>query len=1186
MSAQVREAIACDRIERFVRRFGEPYRRLAWYAAMPLILTPELLNYLHLRFLHGRDGVPWIAEADLLLSDLCRPVGYEQYALDQDVRARLIAELRDCLGAEPLREAARLLLRYIRHLGRAGAGLRPAELQAEQWSAMAYLEECRGEAARQIADAFAKGLTAAAPGAGVAGCSVAELARLVRLTDELAANLTEHRGLLDYAGEVARLLRDPAALAALGERLGAAGATASLRDVEGVMVPDLYGRPGPVEASDRVAEPTPPTAPTPFRDRWSDANPGPEMLWLPGGSFRMGSPEGVGEDSERPAHDVRLSHYGIGKYPVTVGEFWRFCEATGYRTEAEQGEGAWVWNRGKHSGQKADANWRNPYMDQDDRHPVVCIGWDDAQAYCDWLSKETGQAYGLLTEAQWEHACRAGTAALYCFGDDAGQLGDYAWYGDNAGDGTRPVGGKNANAWGLHDLHGNVWEWCQDWYSGDDYQELVGSAARTDSRAADAGAAGPHSGPDGSAAADTTGVQQSASGMQLPASENPTGPQSGSLRVCRGGAWLNDADICRSASRCDWPPSFRYDYLGFRLSRTGPLHSYPFTLGGAGEHEPPKPEPIPGLRDPLMDGTTGPAMVWLPGGTFMMGQDDSPYYWEKPAHPVRVDACSIGQYPVTFAEYDRFCAATGRERPSDEGWGRGERPAINVSWDDAQAYCAWLSEQTGERYALATEAQWEYACRAGRTTRWSCGDDESALGDHAWYYQNADGKPHPVGEKRPNAWHLYDMHGNVREWFQDWWSDSYYRELVDSTAAQSHSAAAEVTGMQQGATSSDLPASENPTGPQSGSGRVCRGGAWDDVAAFCRSAYRLRVAPSVRGRGLGFRLSRTGPWPSYPITLVGATSPRAPEPPAPAPKSRFTPFEVFRDPLDVASQDGTKVAGEAPAMVYLPGGTFNMGDEQARDNEQPIHPVRVSAFALGRTPVTWGEYRRFCEVTNTHWPEWLKKGSQYHVKTGSNDYYAKCGIGPAALDLPVVGIGWEDARAYCDWLSAVTGERYALPTEVQWEYACRAGSQTLWCYGDDTAGLDDYAWFSENAGGQLQPVAQKRANSWRLYDMHGNCLEWCADWYAADYYRQLAKVVAGIASSARQAADAIRISADRNESQPMVSGNPNGPKLGSYRVARGGAWSLEAGACRSAYRDLGHPSERGGGIGFRLSRTI
>ena len=111
-------------------------------------------------------------------------------------------------------------------------------------------------------------------------------------------------------------------------------------------------------------------------------------------------------------------------------------------------------------------------------------------------------------------------------------------------------------------------------------------------------------------------------------------------------------------------------------------------------------------------------MVWLPGGDFTMGHDDSPYGREKPAHPVHVAAFSIGQYPLTFTEYDRFCEATKRKKPVDQGWGREGRPAINVSWDDAQAYCRWLSEQTGEHYRLLTEAEWEYACRAGSTARW------------------------------------------------------------------------------------------------------------------------------------------------------------------------------------------------------------------------------------------------------------------------------------------------------------------------------------------------------------------------------------------------------------------------------------------------------------------------------------
>jgi len=124
----------------------------------------------------------------------------------------------------------------------------------------------------------------------------------------------------------------------------------------------------------------------------------------------------------------------------------------------------------------------------------------------------------------------------------------------------------------------------------------------------------------------------------------------------------------------------------------------------------------------------------------------------------------IAKYPVTFEEYDLFCEDTGRKKPYDEGWGRGKRPVINVSWYDAKVYCEWLSEKTGENYRLPTKAEWEFACRAGTTTKWSFGDDEKELEKYAWYSKNSNNKTHPVGEKLPNPWGLYDMYGNVFEW--------------------------------------------------------------------------------------------------------------------------------------------------------------------------------------------------------------------------------------------------------------------------------------------------------------------------------------------------------------------------------------------------------------------------------------
>ncbi len=220
-----------------------------------------------------------------------------------------------------------------------------------------------------------------------------------------------------------------------------------------------------------------------------------------------------------------------------------------------------------------------------------------------------------------------------------------------------------------------------------------------------------------------------------------------------------------------------------------------------------------------------------------MGDDNSQWDGDKPAHEVTVSAFSIGQYPVTFEEYEKFCEATGRGRPNDRGWGRATRPVINISWSDAAAYCEWLCEQTGERYRLLTEAEWEYACHAGSNTRYCYGDDEQRLEKYAWYSGNAGGKTHPVGEKLPNDWQLYDMHGNVREWVQDWY------EHYSSKSQQ------------------------NPSGTRWGSLRVIRGGCWLYDADNCRSAFRVRLGPAYRAGRVGFRLARTGPWSSYSFTL-------------------------------------------------------------------------------------------------------------------------------------------------------------------------------------------------------------------------------------------------------------------------------------------------------------------------------
>ncbi|KOR28712.1 hypothetical protein TI04_10365, partial [Achromatium sp. WMS2] len=163
----------------------------------------------------------------------------------------------------------------------------------------------------------------------------------------------------------------------------------------------------------------------------------------------------------------------------------------------------------------------------------------------------------------------------------------------------------------------------------------------------------------------------------------------------------------------------------------------------------------------------------------------------------------------------------------DRGWGRGNRPVINVTWDDAVAYTKWLSQQTGKDYRLPTEAQWEYAARAGSTSRYFFGDDANRLGDYAWYYYNSNSKTHPVGQKQPNAWGLYDVHGNVWEWTQDRWHANYNGAPTDGSARESGNSTS----------------------------RVLRGGSWNLNDRICRTAYRDNLEHGNSDNNRGFRVA-------------------------------------------------------------------------------------------------------------------------------------------------------------------------------------------------------------------------------------------------------------------------------------------------------------------------------------------
>ena len=732
---------------------------------------------------------------------------------------------------------------------------------------------------------------------------------------------------------------------------------------------------------------------------------GMKLIEIPAGEFTMGSPAG---EKDRAGWEAQVA--------VTLTKpFWLG------KTEVTQGQWQQVMST---------EPWKGQILVQADKDcPATFVDWNDATAFCQKLTDlerkagklKANEEYRLPTEAEWEYACRAGTTKAYSFGDGASKLGEYGWFNGNTFGElyAHKVGLKKPNPWGLHDVHGNVWEWCSDWFD-----------------------------------------------AKMSGGTDPGGPEGGSRRVCRGGCWGGGPDICQSARPYSIDPSFRFDILGFRVTQAE--------------------RPVQ-----LKANTIGMELIEIPAGEFTMGSpagEKDRRVWEAQVAVTLTKPFWLGKTEVTQGQWKQVMGT--------EPWEGGEYvqadkdcPATFVSFFDAVEFCDKLTDlerkagrlKDSEEYRLPTEAEWEYACRAGTTTAFSFGDD-SKLNSHAWWGGldeetagkgeikagpgNAAREPyaHKVGSKKPNPWGLYDMHGNVWEWCSDYLG-------------------------------SRLPGGTNPVSQKGGSFRVDRGGSWRCELVECRSAHRGLNVPSNKRDGLGFRVAR-----SQSVNSIGME------------------------------------------LIEIPAGKFTMGSPAGEkyhlDREAQIAVTLTKPFWLGKTEVTQGQWQR---VMGTEpWKD-------LHLVTADKDCAA-------------TRVDWDDATAFCQKLTDLerkagklpAGESYRLPTEAEWEYACRAGTTTAFSFGDDSK-LSSQAWWGpvDSKDESFHKVGSKKPNPWGLYDMHGNVGEWCSDWYGE-------KLPGGT--------------------------NPVGPEGGDARVLRGGSGFLpEFG--RSAGRNFYVPSRLLYNLGFRVARS-
>jgi formylglycine-generating enzyme required for sulfatase activity len=480
---------------------------------------------------------------------------------------------------------------------------------------------------------------------------------------------------------------------------------------------------------------------------------------------------------------------------------------------------------------------------------------------------------------------------------------------------------------------------------------------------------------------------------------------------------------------------------------------------------------------------------WIPAGKFTMGSpEDEPERQALKEAQVEVELTRgfwLGKYEVTQEDYEEIAGinpakfqAVGKRAPVEE-----------ISWEEAVAYCKKLTDRernkgtlpNGWAYTLPSEAQWEYACRAGEKGPYSGGD----LDEMGWYQENSGGKAHEVGEKKANAWGLYDMYGNVREWCQDWMTDK-------------------------------LTGGKDPTGPLTGATRVMRGGSWYNTAGFCRSAHRSGGAVGRNGRrgDLGLRVCL-----KY---LEGQLT-----------RARDT------DKAEAASANPIDLLAAADPTLRELGDSSSSGEPASATKDNPFENSLGMRFVP--VPITGGP----TGGNRVLFSIWETRVEDYEafIKEKSGREWAKPDF-PQADNHPVVNVSWEDAVAFCEWL---TGEerkngkigkdqRYRLPTDHEWSSAVGIGK-------DEDAGqlpaaknnniADVFPWGRDwpppkgegNYFGmetknnpipgrqpmegyqdhfdRSAPVGSFEADEHGLHDLGGNVWEWCEDWFSSEQKRRV-----------------------------------------------------------------------------------